>query len=73
MAQLKILARNLLGGTEGNHRTGNENTPSPSRDFKPDVLSPRQRRVVWHNHFMHNTLRPPCKPYESQHKDNKFV
>jgi len=70
MTQLKILARNLSGGTEEKHQTGNENTPSPSRDFKPDVLSPRPRRVVWHHHFIHNTLRPPCKPYKSQQKDN---
>jgi len=70
MAQLNILARNLPGVTEEKHQTGNENTPSPSGDCKPDVLSLRPRRVVWHHHFIHNTLRPPCKPYESQHKDN---
>jgi hypothetical protein len=60
--QLKILARNLPGGTEEKHRTGNDNTPSPSRHFKPDVSSPRPRRVVWYNNFMRNTLHPPSKP-----------
>jgi len=66
----KFLSRNLPGGTEEKHQTGNENNPSPSRDLKPDVWSPRPLRVVWHHHFIHNALRPPCKPYESQHKDN---